>query len=153
MMNKFVRSEWIASAAVMAMIVATFAGCGDGRPTRVPVSGQVLIDGKPLSHGFIRLTPEGARAATAEIGPDGRFTLKTFEPGDGVVPGTHPVVILGAEQLGPRKQRWHAPKKYANAKASGLTAAIDGPTDSLLIKLTWDGGKPFDETVDDGSGE
>lgn len=153
MMNKLARSAWTTSAAAVMAIVATAAGCGDGRPARVPVSGQVLIDGAPLSHGFIRLAPAGARPATAEIGPDGRFTLKTFEPGDGAVLGTHPVAIFGAEQLSPSKQRWHAPKKYANAKTSGLTATIDGPTDSLLIELTWDGGKPFVETVDDGSGE
>jgi hypothetical protein len=123
-------------------------GCGDGRPSRVPVSGRVLIDGKPLTFGYVRLVPENARAATAQIKPDGRFTLKTFEEGDGAVLGTHPIMIQAAERLTETKQRWHAPKKYANPKTSGLTATIDGPTDSLLIELTWDGGRPFIETVE-----
>jgi hypothetical protein len=140
----------IVGCLLLAVAVATLAvtaGCGDRRPARVPVSGQVLIDGKPLDYGFIRLVPEHARPATADIQPDGRFTLKTFEAGDGVVPGTHPVMILGAEVLSSTKQRWHAPKKYADPCTSGLKATIDGPTDSLVIKLTWEGGKPFVETV------
>jgi len=135
--------------ATMALVVVA-AGCGDGRPTRVPVSGQVLIDGKPLDYGFVRLMVEGARPATAQIGPDGRFTLKTFDNGDGAVPGTHPVMVLAAEPLGSTKQRWHAPKKYADPATSGLTATIDGPTDSLVINLTWNGGKPFVETIQGG---
>lgn len=123
----------------------TFSGCGDGRPKRVPVSGQVLIDGKPLTWGFVRLLPENGRPATGEIGPDGRFTLTTFEDGDGAVLGTHDVIVLANEQLSETTRRWHAPKKYTNAATSGLTQTIDGPTDSLVINLTWDGGHPFTE--------
>jgi len=125
------------------------AGCSDGRPDRVPVSGQVLIDGKPLGYGVIRLIPSDARPATGQLDAEGRFTLKTFEDGDGAVLGTHPVMILAAESISSTKQRWHAPKKYANAKTSDLTATIDGPTDSLLIELSWEGGKPFVETIDE----
>ena len=135
----------------MLLAVATAVGCGDGRPKRVPVSGQVLIDGKPLTQGFVRLTPKGARPATAEIDRDGRFTLSTFGEEDGVVEGTHAVAVIAAEQLGGNSQRWHAPKKYARPDTSGLTITIDGPTDSLAIELTWNGGKPFVERL--GSGE
>ncbi len=113
----------------------------------------MLIDGKPLGYGFIRLIPRDARAATAQLDTNGRFTLKTFEPGDGAVLGTHPVKICAAEPISARKWRWHAPKKYANAKTSGLTATITGPTDSLVIELTWDGGEPFVEMIDAELGE
>ncbi|HLA84137.1 MAG TPA: hypothetical protein VJL29_05040 [Thermoguttaceae bacterium] len=130
-----------------AAVFLTPAGCGDGRPARIPISGQVLIDGKPLTYGAIRVFPEGARPATAQIDSDGRFTLSTFEPGDGVVPGTHQVMVFAAEILSATQQRWHAPKKYANPKTSGLTAKIDGPTDSLVIQLSWEGKKPFVERV------
>jgi hypothetical protein len=43
--------------------------------------------------------------------------------------------------------KWHAPKKYFRYKSSGLTEEITGPTDSLVINLTWDGGKPFVERI------
>jgi hypothetical protein len=134
-----------------ALLLLT-SGCGDGRPKRVPVSGQVLIDGKPLTLGSIYFVPTAARPASAEIGPDGRFTLATFEPGDGAVPGTHKVSVQAVESVGTNKVRWHAPKKYTDHRTSGVTATIDGPTDSLVIELTWDGGKPFVEQVEGRGG-
>jgi len=137
---------WVTTILMLVVTV----GCGDARPKRVPVSGHVLIDGKPLTFGFIRLVPENGRPATGEIGPDGRFTLTTFEPGDGAVLGTHPVTIFALEQLSSTRQKWHAPKKYTDPKTSGLTATVDRPTDSLRIKLSWEGGKPFIETVGEG---
>jgi len=136
----------VGPVTVLALLLATVAGCDDGRPERVAVSGQVLIDGKPLTRGFVRFVPTGARPASGEIAPDGRFTLMTFEPGDGAVTGTHAVSVIAVEQLNDTTRRWHAPKKYADPKTSRLTTTIDGPTDSLLIELTWDGGKPFVET-------
>ncbi len=138
----------VSTLALLGVILSLVSGCSDGRPKRVPVSGRVLIDGKPLPHGFIRLIPEGARPASGKIGPDGCFTLTTFERGDGAVPGTHPVSVTGVETISTTSQRWHAPKKYVNPKTSGLIATIDGPTDSLVVELTWDGGKPFVERTD-----
>jgi len=142
--------RWFGHAAFFSacLAVAATVGCGDGRPRRVPVSGQVLIDGQPLTYGYVRVIPIDARPATAQIGPDGRFMLKTFEDGDGAVLGTHPVTVSANEYLSETSQRWHAPKKYADPGTSGLTATIDGPTDSLVINLTWDGGKPFVERTE-----
>jgi len=136
---------------VVLPTVAIFVGCGSDRPDRVPVSGQVLIDGQPLGGGTIRLYPASARPATARIGPDGRFTLKTFETGDGAVLGTHPVTVASIEEFSDTKRRWLVPKKYADPGTSGLTATIDDATDSLIIELTWDGGKPFIEQLVNGS--
>lgn len=123
------------------------AGCGDGRPERVAVTGQVMIDGKPLEHGHIRFIPKNARPAQAKIGPGGCFNLDTFGNNDGAVSGTHQVTIRATEVLSSTKIKWHAPKKYSDVQTSDLTATIDGPTDSLVIELTWDGGKPFVETI------
>ena len=144
------RALWL-GATVAALAAATLAGCGDGRPKRVPVSGTVLIDGQPLTYGFVRFLPKGARPATAQIDKDGHFSLSCFGDEDGVVEGTHAVVVIAAEQLGGNAQRWHAPKKYADPTTSGLTRTIDGPTDSLKVELTWSGAKPFIERL--GGGE
>jgi hypothetical protein len=124
-------------------------GCGDGRPERVPVSGQVLIDGKPLSVGYIRFVPSGSRPSTGKIQPDGRFTLGCYALDDGVVQGTHTIEVNGQEAIGDTKIKWHAPKKYASGSTAGLSREITGPESSLTIDLTWDGQTgPFVEVVE-----
>lgn len=109
------------------------------------MSGIVLIDGAPLTHGFVQVAPAGFRPASGPIGSDGRFTLTTLKEGDGCVVGTHPVAVIATESLGPSGQKWHAPKQYAAQDTSGLKVTIDGPTSDLKIELTWAGGKPFVE--------
>lgn len=131
---------------VGAICLVSLAGCGDGRPARVPVSGQVLIDGKPLQYGMVRFIPKGARGSAGDLDKDGRFTLTCFDPNDGATIGVHQVVIASCEPLSATKSKWHAPRKFASHTTSGLEQEIKGPTDNLVINLSWDGGKPFIET-------
>ncbi len=136
---------------VLALVgVALVTGCNDGRPDRVPVSGQVLIDGQPLTCGYVRLVPSGTRPAGGRISSDGRFQLGCFANDDGAPLGTHKVAVIAQEVLDSRHMRWHAPKKYVDPETSGLTATVTGPTNSLTIELTWGGAKPFVETVSGG---
>lgn len=122
------------------------AGCSDGRPACVPVSGVVLVDGKPVTEGVVRIRPDGAASAAGRIGPDGRFTLTTFEEDDGCVLGTHPVEVFAFESRS-GGYYWHAPKKYSEPD-SGLKVTISGPTNDLKVELTWGGGKPFLEKAE-----
>ncbi|MCA9032121.1 MAG: hypothetical protein KDA66_14995 [Planctomycetaceae bacterium] len=143
-MNLTLRIFLLSSLAVMAVM----PGCSDGRPKRVPVSGQVLIDGKPLEHGFVQVIPANDRAASGQIGSDGRFTLTTFTTDDGCVPGNHVVTIIANESIDPQSQRWHAPKKYCDPTTSDLKIDIVDATDDLVINISWDGGEPFVERFD-----
>lgn len=132
-------------AMSLGVVALGLLGCGGpDRPALVPVSGQVLIDGKPVEHGTIQVIPKDARAARGTLGPGGTFQLETYEANDGCVPGTHQVIVMATEpQTG--GQKWHAPQKYKDAATSGLTVEIKEPTTSLTIELSWDGGKPFVE--------
>jgi len=121
--------------------LALLPGCGEGRPTCVPAAGQVLIDGQPLVAGQIRVIPTDARAASGKIDQQGRFTLTTFEQGDGCVPGTHAVEITAVQTTADRMVQL-VPQKYGRADTSGLSVTVDGPTDALVIKLTWEGERP-----------
>jgi hypothetical protein len=112
-------------------------GCGDGRPARVPVSGRVLIEGQPLTHGYVRFAPSNSRASTGQLDSSGHFVLSCFEPGDGAVIGMHNVSVMAQEPIGQESIKWHAPKKYADPDTSKLTQEIIGPTDSIVINLTW----------------
>jgi hypothetical protein len=136
-------------AVLSVLLAALLSGCNRG-PRIVPVAGQVLIDGKPLTSGYITVLPEASRPATGEIDKTGHFRLTTNEDNDGCAVGTHKVEITAIKMLSPSKTRYFAPKKYESAATSGLTVTIDDPTEELVIKLTWDGGKPFVE--DSGSG-
>ena len=130
------KSSLLSTAALFAAIAV---GCGDGRPQRVPVSGKVLIDGAPLTRGALRFNPAEGRVATGAIGADGTFELMTYEPGDGVVTGTHAVTVHASEELNDGSVRWFVPKKYHHAATSGLSQTIEGPTNDVVIELTWDG--------------
>ena len=133
-----------------AIIVGAFfiAGCSEGRPTRVPVAGRVLIDGQPVKSGYIRFMSSGARASGSRLSENGEFSLSCFEKNDGAVLGTHQITVNACESIGRDKQKWHAPKKYGDITTSGLTQEIKEPVSNLDINLTWDGGQPFIEIVE-----
>ncbi len=134
--------------ALLTVVAAVaISGCGPSLPKRVPVSGRVLIDGKPLVYGVIQVIPADGRPAMAQLGPDGRFTLTTFDDGDGCLLGKHRVVVVAREEKSPTTFLWHVPKKYFDPSTSGLEVEITGPTNDLEFKLTWDGGKPFIEKL------
>jgi len=128
-------------------VIGIVAGCGDGRPPRLKVSGQVLIDDKPLTFGFVRFVPKGARPSSGRLDENGQFVLTCYGNEDGVIPGLHQVEVKAGETLSGTKKKWHAPKKYNKYSTSELTQEITEPTDSLEIHLTWDGGKPFIEKL------
>jgi hypothetical protein len=140
----------IVTCLALAGLLLAFSGC-DSRPTRVPVAGRVLIDGQPLTTGFVRVIPENDRPATGEIGPDGRFVLTTFEGEDGCVLGTHRVEIIAKQSQGYTAIKWLTPQKYQDATTSGLTITVEKPQENWEIQLTWDGEKPFiEQTFSEG---
>jgi len=139
---------------VVLCVLPLCCGCGrGGRPEIAPVSGQVLVDGQPLANGRIEFIPERSRSSYGNLDAEGRFELTCRDPGDGAVLGTHHIAVDGSEVLSTTntvtKLKWHAPKKYASAATSGLTETISEPRKDLMINLSWDGGKPFVETIEE----
>src|SRR3954453_15047519 len=81
-------------------------GCG-GHPSKPKlgrVSGKVTYNGQPVTKGLVSFVPSGGpgaqtgQAAPGEIGPDGSYTLTTFENGDGAVLGEHKVLVQAREE-------------------------------------------------------
>jgi hypothetical protein len=68
--------------------VPLISGCGDGKPytdtslNEATVSGVVSVNGVPATGGTIYFNPSNSGrivpTRTAEIGPDGRYTIKTY---------------------------------------------------------------------------
>lgn len=132
----------MAVALAAAVLAVAGVGCGPRLPAVVPAEGIVLLNGKPLPGGFVRLVPTASRVATGAIGPDGRFTLGTFAAADGCVLGTHGVEVIGPLQAGGEPASATpaptvtVPARYRAAETSGLTITINGPTSDLAIALS-----------------
>jgi hypothetical protein len=68
--------------------LATVPGCSDGKPsvdtslTEATVTGVVTAKGEPVTGGTILFNPSNSgrivATRTAEIGPDGSYTIKTY---------------------------------------------------------------------------
>ncbi|WP_425396061.1 hypothetical protein [Aeoliella sp.] len=136
-----------ASLVLVCGLLLMAVGCGGGGPKRVPVSGRVTIDGKPLKYGRIFVFPQGVRASQGILDADGRFELMAYKQGDGVALGTHVVTIDAGEILSETDTKWHAPKKYLDPATSELSMVVEGPAADIEISLSWEGGKPFVETL------
>lgn len=134
---------WLSLAGAGAVLLC-LAGCDD-RPKRVPVAGKVLIDGEPLTNGYVTFIPENNRPAVGQIDEQGNFRLTTFDNNDGCVPGTHGVTVVSNQQITPSRMKWLIPKKYMDVSTSGEKVTIEKPTEDLVIKLTWAGGRPYIE--------
>ena len=126
-----------ARCLVCLLLIAGLVGCGDGRPSRSPVSGLIKIDGAPLKEGSIGFKPvAGGRAARGRI-EAGRYTVTTYTKGDGLPDGEYFVTVEAFEALSETKVRWLAPKRYSVRKTADLRATIKEETDSLDFDLTW----------------
>ncbi len=84
----------VAGALLVAVLVFRSCSTGPQRPRTVPVSGSVRYRGNPVADADVAfITPGNARYAIGVTDGQGRFTLGTFMPGDGAIPGTHRVTI------------------------------------------------------------
>lgn len=164
--------RWVVLEAVRTALIVLLGiglqGCGgSGRPKTVPVTGVVTLDGKPIEGANVTFYPDtgesaatggpqkktdaATRPATGTTDKEGKFTLKTFEEGDGALPGKYRVGIVKKEVTGfladkdglsggiaPEgiKEKWIVPQKYADPKTSGLTAEVKPGMEPLEFKLT-----------------
>lgn len=132
-------------------------GCSPGqdawtksRPKVVLVQGTVLYKGKPLEDATITFTNnETSTTAYGRSGSDGKFTLTTFNNGDGATPGKQDVSVrkvllidkskkeidTGASSVIPPlpEERWLIPQKFGNPETSELGLDIPETGNRKLI--------------------
>ena len=128
------------------LTVAAAMGCG--KPAgldKVVVSGQVTLDGEPISNGEIRFIPTAGTVGPISGGPikDGVYTAK----GKGGVPlGTHQVEIRAYRasaksqgQAGAGSGEGGAAEQYLDKRYNDqttLTATIGADTEAQDFQLT-----------------
>lgn len=117
-----------------ALLAVVAIGCGRGGIGLAPVEGVVTIDGAPLADAgvlFFPNDPKMGQPATGETDAEGRFTLVTASR-EGAAIGEHLVAIAKDKTTAiPNSGRFpqykvtsFIPNKYADPKASGLTANV-----------------------------
>lgn len=128
-------------------LLAAAMGCGadDDRLEVYPVSGSVTVKGKPAEGASVMFMPvdeslrgPGMPLPTGVVGADGRFQLRSYEPGDGAPAGEFYVAIVWPEPLPPTNPdspeappaRDRLNGRYAVPESSGLKATVQaGPNE------------------------
>ena len=135
-------------ACVSAVILGMFclAGCGPAYPETVPVSGRITLNGGswPKAGLLIFAPTEDSvdapmRPATAQFAADGTFTAATtYEPDDGLLPGTYQLRVECWEQepnMEGKPVKSYVPDKYHNAATSGLEVQVPAGSDPLVLNF------------------
>lgn len=90
----------MARAVVSLILAAATLGCGEGRPRPVAVQGIVLVEGRPAVGARVCLYSSEPWNEPWKVAPagaadeEGRFSLTTYEPGDGAPPGDYRVTVV-----------------------------------------------------------
>jgi hypothetical protein len=132
------------AAAISLAIVAATAGCRNANELdTAPVSGRVVLNGKPLSRGSVTFVPNRGRVANGDIQPDGTFELSTYRSGDGAIVGSHKAAVLILRPdidpaVGPERDKplMLIPPRYATAEESGLKYEVKaGQNNDFTLEL------------------
>jgi hypothetical protein len=90
--------QWNFRLSAVALFAIGLSGCGPGDRLAVyPVSGVIKFNGAPMKGGgSIAFLPKESRPGKmpgGTIAEDGTYSLTTYEPDDGALPGEYRVVI------------------------------------------------------------
>lgn len=138
------------SFVVLCAAVLLLAACSRG-PQMAPVTGVVLLDGKPVEGASVLFTPDaGGRPADGVTDKEGKFSLQTYEPGDGAPVGHYKVAIVGMRMTGIQatadglsgevdaskvREVWFVPKRYSTPDSSGIEVEVKRGLTPLKFEL------------------
>ena len=134
----------IARFVVYALLPLAVVGCGGSGAGTIPAKGIVTLKGQPLADAVVSFYPAQGRPANGQTNAQGEFSLSTFKPNDGALPGSYQVGITEPAVMPaegdysipePKAPRW--PVKYTDPKQSGLTAEVKaGAENNFKFDLT-----------------
>jgi hypothetical protein len=136
---------WIESAVFLSLLLGLtallLAGCEGANPQgRVPISGEVTLDGDPISEAIIIFSPTSAQGPAENVKAvavvkEGAFALTQR---DGPCPGNYDVLIQDqppefeafaadvAQGTAPRRPSFTIPKSYGQPGRLTATVTEDG---------------------------
>jgi len=127
---------------LVLLLLASVAGCGPARPATTRVSGLVTFKGAPVAEADVNFIPADGRPASGRTDAEGRFSLSTFVPGDGVLPGEHVVTV--SKQVASKSNPDDIyqnyvdllPPQYGSLRTSPLRATVEaGGSHDLTFDL------------------
>jgi hypothetical protein len=126
--QSFNRARRVLFIVVSAWLVVPGCGGGDsGNLPTAPVSGTLSVEGKPVAAGAIHFHPQKGQAASGIV-KDGKFTLTTYNDGDGAIVGKHRVALEVVEEVptadGDTTTKSLLPKKFSSPDSSGIELEI-----------------------------
>jgi len=128
---------------LLSLMVLLAVGCDESGPTMIPVYGKVTFDGAACPAAGVVIfapieTPEGVpkRPATAKFGKDGKFEARSYQPGDGLLPGSYRVRIECLSGLPPARLGGMQEVSYiaAGYKPEDLTVSAE----SGAVEINYD---------------
>jgi hypothetical protein len=94
-----------------------------------------MLNGGPMpTEGMVFFTPTESigghplRPASADFGPDGNYSVSSFQGVEGLFPGTYEVHVQCWQvrpTMGGPPPRSHLPAKYGKPDTSGLTLTVE----------------------------
>lgn len=153
---------YVATALMLLLLPA----CGESEsdnPATYPVTGTVIYQGSPVENATVVLTPiaGNAQGAMGNTDAEGKFSLTTFETGDGALPGEYKVRVFkyeivdepdptssdeivdfdeeeyGEDYTGTEEVKSESllPSRYENAATSGITHTVPQAPSTLEIDI------------------
>lgn len=130
----------------VGLLVCLLFGCGAAGSKTAIVKGTVTFKGKPVPNGTVTFVPASGHHATGEIRPDGSYTLTSFRPGDGAVPGTYKVIVVAMQDMTGRLPEDRTPlpppivpNKYTSIATTDLTVEVKEGENQIDLPLRDDG--------------
>jgi hypothetical protein len=133
MTNNHVLS-WSLHGLLSATLLVGICSCS-GNKRVYPVSGKVLVEGKPAAHAIVKFYAVNAASKKdgqgvvpqAIVDEDGSFRVTTYSSEDGAPAGKYTVSVFWAKPSkgGDDYDKPLIPARYLNAETSGLTAVVE----------------------------
>ncbi|MCI0376314.1 MAG: hypothetical protein L0215_01775 [Gemmataceae bacterium] len=150
------------SAVLFFGFLLTLSACGGGAKP-VPVSGSIMWDdGSPITGAMLQFMPKEKEGKTASglSGQDGKFSLTTFNSGDGALIGDYTVIVTKTKVFGggneptekdptklfqkfaekgkglkPAAEKSEIPTVYSKVETSTLKWKVEGTTSDVKLTL------------------
>jgi hypothetical protein len=130
----------------VVVLIAVATSCGEEGPYQketIPVSGRIVVDGKPpgstiqiLAHEKGGMDKEHPTVTQGTAAEDGTFSMTTYTTGDGMPPGEY-VLTFTWQEFRPFSMSYGGPDKlkgrYSDPKKSEITLTVQSGDDPINL--------------------